>query len=149
MLVLMLLIIVVSLIVPSLEKFFGGRTLDAEVRQFVSLTHYAQSRAVSEGVPMVLWVDPAARTYGLEQEAGYNDGDPKAVDYSLGEGVTMSLGNNASKVTKRGKLTGLHFSPDGNVITATSVAGVSFQSGKDTPVWVMPSANGLSYEVHN
>ncbi len=149
MLVLVLLTIVISLVVPTLTKFFAGRTLDSEVRQFVALTHYGQSRAVSEGVPMVLWLDTGAGTYGLEQEPGYNDSDPKAVDYSVGEGVTIGFPRGGAKVTKRGKLPGIHFSPDGNIVTASSVEGVSFQEGKNAPVWIKPAANGLSYEVQN
>ena len=126
MLVLVLLTIAISLVVPSLAKFFGGRDLDSEVHRFISLTHYAQSRAVSDGVPMILWVDPKAGTYGLEQETGYTDGDTKAVNYTVAEGLTMNLGKAGSKAAV-GKGAGIHFSPDGNVVTATSVAGVSFQ----------------------
>src|ERR1700676_3208789 len=79
LLVMVLLTIIVSLVMPSLTKFFGGRMLDSEVRRVVSVTHYGQSRAVSDGVPMLLWVDPRAGTYGLQQETGYNDSDGKAV----------------------------------------------------------------------
>ncbi len=148
MLVLVLLTIVIALVTPSLAKFFAGRNLDSEVRRFVSLTHYAQSRAVSEGVPMLLWVDAKAGAYGLEQETGYTDGDGKAADYQVAEGLTINVGRVSSRapVSKR---SGLHFSPDGNAITNTSVSGVSFQEAGYAPVWVVPSANGLSYEVQN
>jgi prepilin-type N-terminal cleavage/methylation domain-containing protein len=149
MLVLVLLTIVLSLVVPSLEKFFAGRTLDSEVRQFVALTHLGQSRAVSEGVPMFLWVDLGARSYGLEQEPGYNDSDPKSLEYFIGEGVSIGFPKDAVKMTKRGRLSGIHFSPDGNTVKDTSVSGVFFQEGKNAPVWIKPSADGLSYEVQN
>jgi prepilin-type N-terminal cleavage/methylation domain-containing protein len=149
-LVMTLLVVIVSLVMPSLEKFFGGRTLDSEVRRFVALTHYGQSRAVSEGVPMLLWVNPKAGTYGLEQEPGYNDSDPKAVDYVVGTGVSLNVPANGIKptnATKAGKSIGIHFSPDGNIITATSVGGVIFQEGRTAPVLIAPSHNGLSYEA--
>jgi type II secretion system protein H len=146
MLVLVLLTIVISLVLPSLAKFFGGRDLDSEVRRFVSLTHYAQSRAVSEGVPMFIWVDPKAGTYGLEQEAGYTDGDTKAVNYTVAEGLILGAGKAGSKATV-GKSTGIHFSPDGNVILTTSVSGISFQQVGYQPVWVVPTTNGLAFET--
>jgi prepilin-type N-terminal cleavage/methylation domain-containing protein len=146
-LVMVLLTIVLSLVMPTLTKFFGGRMLDSEVRQFVALTHYGQSRAVSDGVPMVLWVDPRAGTYGLEQETGYNDGDSKAEYYAIDPGLTMSVSAVGSKPPAPGKRSGIHFSPDGNIITATSVGGVSFQEGKLQPVWIKPSHDGLSYEA--
>ena len=140
----------VSLVIPSLAKFFGGRTLDSEVRRFVSLTRYGQSRAVSEGMPMLLWVDPKAGSYGLQAESGYTDGDSKAQDFTLGEGLTINVGKSGTK-TKPSKRSGIHFSPDGNIVTATSVAGVSIQEPgeKVAPVWIVPSANGLRYETQN
>src|SRR5213082_1044073 len=80
-LVMTILLIVFSVALPSLKGFFRGRNLDSEARRFLSLTRYGQSRAVSEGVPMVLWMDPASGTYGLQQESGYNPIDAKAIDY--------------------------------------------------------------------
>ncbi|MCX6930914.1 MAG: prepilin-type N-terminal cleavage/methylation domain-containing protein, partial [Verrucomicrobia bacterium] len=55
-LVMALLTIVISLTAPSLSKFFRGRTLDSEARRLLALTRSGQSRAVSEGMPMDLWV---------------------------------------------------------------------------------------------
>jgi type II secretion system protein H len=146
-LVMTLLVIVVSLVVPSLKSFFGGRTLDSEVRRFLSLTHYGQSRAVSEGMPMLLWIDPKARSYGLEMESGYTD--DRKQQFALEEGLSINVAQNAAKGAPAGKRMGIRFSPDGNVITATSVSGVSIQEAKNPPVWIRPSASGLNYEVQN
>src|SRR5437763_11469882 len=55
-LVMALMSIVIALIAPSLSNFFRSRTLDSEARRFVSLTRYVQSRAVSEGIPMMVWI---------------------------------------------------------------------------------------------
>ena len=149
-LVMMLLIIMVTIVTPRLTSFFNGRKLDSEVRRFVTLTHYAQSRAVSDGVPMLLWVDSKAGTYGLQQESGYNSSDTKAEEFAVADGLKINVGKTASKVSgSAAKHPGFRFSPDGNTVTATSVSGVSFQEGDFSPVWVMPSANGLSYEVQN
>ena len=78
-LVMALLLIVFGVALPSLKGFFRGRSLDSEARRFLSLTRYGQSRAVSEGVPMILWMRPRQGTYGLEQEPGYSEVDRKAV----------------------------------------------------------------------
>lgn len=69
-LVMALLIIVIAAVAPSLSRFFHARNLDTEARRLLALTHYGQSRAVSEGVPMRLWVDANRRTYGLQGEYG-------------------------------------------------------------------------------
>ncbi len=149
MLVMALLTIAISLVTPSLMGFFQGRSLDSEVRQILSLTRYGQSRAVSEGIPTVLWVNPANGTYGLRQEAGYNESDPKALDFSSAEGLQLGVDNTRTKSLGAGKLLGIHFSPDGNVITSESVAGISVREAGRNPVWIVPSYNGLSYEVRN
>ena len=64
-LVMALLAIAASLAAPQMASFFRGRSLDQEARRMLSLTHYAQSRAVTEGFPMLLWIDPASGQYGL------------------------------------------------------------------------------------
>src|SRR5262249_35221447 len=56
-LVMTLLAIVLAIASPALSRFFKGRGLDNEARRFLALTRHAQSRAVGEGVPMVLWFD--------------------------------------------------------------------------------------------
>src|SRR5258708_3608973 len=82
-LVMALLSIVLAVSAPALSGFFRGRTVDAAARRLVSLIRYGQSRAVSEGVPIILWIDARRGTYGLEQEPGYADLDSKAVRFEL------------------------------------------------------------------
>ncbi len=164
-LVMAVLIIAVSLVVPTVSKFFDGRMLDSEVRRFVALTHYGQSRAVSEGVPMMLWVDARRQVYGLKQEPGYGDADAKSVEYTVAKGLKIDVAKGtpmapiANSQTGRilnnqagqtaGKLPAIHFSPEGTVLRATSVMGVSIQEGNHAPVWIGPSASRLSYEVQD
>src|ERR1041385_1056727 len=91
MIVMALLLIVVSVAFPSLKNFFRGRNLDSEARRVLSLTRYAQSRAISEGVPMVLWIDARQRTYGLQAQTGYTVTDSKAIEYDLAEGLEIEV----------------------------------------------------------
>ena len=67
-LVLALLVIITSLAAPAMANFIRGRALDSESRRLFALMHAAQSRAVSEGMPMVLWVDEKNGAYGIEEE---------------------------------------------------------------------------------
>ena len=63
-LVLALLVIITSLAAPAMANFIRGRALDSEARRLSALMHAGQSRAVSEGVPMMLWVDEKQGAYG-------------------------------------------------------------------------------------
>jgi type II secretion system protein H len=149
--VLSLIAVVVALAAPTLSHFFQGRTQDSEVRRFLALTHYGQSRAVSEGVPMLLWIDAKAGTYGLQQEAGYTDGDTNSVEYALGKDLKIDVMNaaNATQPAHTGRnQPAIRFMPDGGVDTA-SLAGVTFREGDGSVVKIVKSANGLAYEVKN
>src|SRR5688500_7071552 len=86
--VLALLAITAVFVAASMGSFFRGRALNFEARRMLSLTHYAQSRAVAEGVPIVLWLNPADATYGVTIQSTFNDpdGDRRAVKYTADSG---------------------------------------------------------------
>ena len=161
--VMTLLLIVVGVGFPSLRNFFHGRTLDSEARRFLTLTRYAQSRAVSEGVPMVLWVDVRERTYGLQAQAGYLDTDSKAVEYELEEDLQMEVSTpparttatttmsnqRASTVATAGNLPAIRFTPDG-FIGETSPETVQFRESAErdsSAIWITQAPNRLTYEI--
>lgn len=90
-LVMAMLVAVLALVAPSLGNFFRGRAVDSEARRFLSLTRYAENRAVSEGVPMLLWLNPEERAYGLVAEFSYAPQDPRALEYPLDRDVRMEV----------------------------------------------------------
>lgn len=160
-----LLLIVVGVGFPSLRNFFHGRTLDSEARRFLTLTRYAQSRAVSEGVPMVLWVDVRERTYGLQAQAGYLDADGKAVEYELEEDLQMEVSapvvrtttttttmpgqRTAPTTATAGNLPAIRFTPDG-FIGETSPETVQFRESAErdsSAIWITQAPNRLTYEI--
>ena len=154
-LVMALLLIVVGVALPSLKGFFRGRNLDSEARRFLSLTRYGQTRAVSEGVPMVLWMDPRRGAYGLQQQAGYTDGDSNAVRFGLSEELRMEVQTpvvaaqtNPLNQTMAGtdNTPMIRFTPDG-FIGETSPERIGFRQGKDDPIWIVESTNRLKYEI--
>lgn len=159
-LVMALLLIVAGVTFPSLRNFFQGRSLDSEGRRFLALTRYAQSRAVSEGIPMVLWVDARERTYGLQTEPGYVDADTKAVEFPLAEDLELEVSAPpvAALVSQRNRsvlqaanLPAIRFWPDGS-IGETSPEYVRFQetrTGHDSTLWVAQTANRHGYEIRD
>src|SRR5688572_21325907 len=81
-LVMALLAIILAVSAPSLSRFFKGRGLESEAQRFMALTRHAQSRAVSEGVPMVLWLETKQRLYGLNAEKSFIENDPRAEQFN-------------------------------------------------------------------
>lgn len=86
-----LITIVVGVSLPSLKGFFKGRDLDSEARRFLSLTRYAASRSVAEGIPIELYVDTQQKLYGLRAQAGFLETDSKRVEYKLPEELSFEV----------------------------------------------------------
>jgi Tfp pilus assembly protein FimT len=155
-LVMALLIVVLAIAFPSLSNFFRARNLDLEARRFVSLARYGQSRAVSEGVPAILWIDAKRRTYGLELQPGYTTEDAKAVEFDVDE--TLQVEVQTSTIVSRnavaaqqtlpglGKVPMIRFLPTG-FIAETSPDAVIFRQGSDDAIWITQNANASSYEI--
>jgi type II secretion system protein H len=115
-LIMALLVIITSVALPTMSKFVRGRALDSEARRLMSLMHAAQSRAVSEGMPMMLWIDEKTGAYGMEAETSGQNGDPKAeelmADSVLKIGV-LNAGTGAQ--TTFNNLPAIKFLPDATV----------------------------------
>jgi type II secretion system protein H len=153
-LVMALMMIVLGVAAPSLSPFFKGRNLDYEARRLLSLTTYGRSRAISEGIPMLLWIDPQRRTYGLQAAAGYLDYDPKSVSYNLDPNlrmeVTMPILSSAVPISLPDRVVGnrptIRFTPDG-FIALTSPVRVLIEQGKRDVVALVENTNVFRYEL--
>lgn len=165
LLVMALLMIVVSVSVPSLSAFFRGRVLDSEGRRLLSLTRHAQSRAVSEGSPVLLWFDPEAKKYGVEEEPGYTEKDPKAVQFQLDPELQMeevreirvrppaSTAVQAVKKTvqadsTRKGLPEIRFLPDG-FVDPQSPSAIRLWDRTGASLFLARGTNRFSYELRN
>jgi Tfp pilus assembly protein FimT len=159
LLVMTLLVIMLGFSAPSLSRFFRGRNLDSEARRILALTRYGQSRAVSEGIPVLLWFDTKGGTYGLKVQGGYmpqGERDQKAVDYTLAQDLQMEvqmpmrLQSNywtlAPQQIKLGQPT-ICFLPDG-FVSESSPDRILLRATRDNDtVWIVESANHLAYEI--
>ncbi len=171
--VMTLLTVVFAVISPSLAQFFRGRDLNSEANRLLSLTRYGQSRAVSEGIPMVLWIDKQRGQYGLQAEATFVPDDSQKEQFSVAANLQldvqqpfvsntsgqwwqmMSSGSLQSILwgqpqdTSGSSLPRIRFTPDGQ-ISATSPEAISIRDTRDKagkPIWVARSRSGLSYEI--
>jgi prepilin-type N-terminal cleavage/methylation domain-containing protein len=167
-LVMALLTIVISLTAPSLSRFFRGRTLDSEARRLLALTRSGQSRAVSEGLPMDLWVDAEEGSFGLEAEPSFDTNDPKAVEFTLDSNLKIEAINNTvvqpvnTLMLNRNHVPGLastprvvlaktglptiRFLPDGT-IADSSPQMLRLTSRDSGSLWLVKSKDGSGYEI--
>ncbi len=167
-LVMALLTVVISLTAPKLSRFFHGRTLDSEARRLLALTRSGQSRAVSEGLPMDLWVDAEKGEFGLEAEHSFETSDPKAMEFTLdsrlkieavsrtviapvntfsrSRQVTVASIPRAAPV--RSELPTIRFLPDGSLGEA-SPQKLHLSSADGDSLWLAQASDGLSYEIRS
>ena len=146
-LVLALLVIITSLAAPAMANFIRGRALDSEARRLAALMHAGQSRAVSEGLPMVLWVDEKQGTYSLQAETSGKNGDPKAENLPVDSTLQIAVLNvGLSTPTTFNSLPAIRFLADGTVdenspqtLQLTDSAGISR--------WLVQSRNRTGYEI--
>ncbi len=154
--VMVLLLIVASMVAPRMASFYQGRALNSEARRLLSLMHYAQSRAVAEGNPVVVWIDVAKATYGVEVQAGHESSDDhRGLTYTADPGITLEVPAVAEvPVSEDGDeafglpegLASVRFNPDGN-FDEVSVSRIILRQGTQGALELAPKPNRLSYEI--
>jgi len=154
-LVMVLLTVVASLVAPRMSSFFRGRALSAEAQRFLSLTHYAQSRAVAEGVPVLLWIDPRRSAYGLEVQGAHSTGADHDVTYEADPSVTLQLPavtdapvseDDDERLGLPENLAAIRFTPDG-YFDEVSVRQIILRQGDEAALEIAPKPNRLGYEI--
>lgn len=153
--VMVLLLIVASMVAPRMSSFFRGRALSSEARRMLSLINYGQSRAVAEGVPVLLWIDTASSTYGLEIHESHARGDERPVAYTADPSLTLETPIPSDRpVSEDGdetfglpeNLPAIRFNPDG-FFDEVSVTRVVIRQGTEGALELVPTANRLGYEI--
>jgi Tfp pilus assembly protein FimT len=153
--VMVILAIGAALVAPHMGSFFRGRVANSEARRMLALVHLAQSRAVAEGVPVLLWIDTKTSTYGLRVQSSYDADDTRASTFTADPLLTLDTGAVETVATseqddeKLGLTDGLpviRFTPDG-FYDEISVRKVVFRLGPDDALELGQTANRLGYEI--
>jgi prepilin-type N-terminal cleavage/methylation domain len=163
-LVMTILTIAISLTAPALANFFRGRSLDSEARRLLALTRLGQSRAVSEGLPVQLWIDSAHGECGLEADSSYETIDAHAVNFTVdkdlqietsnvstdtGDSSTPAMNTAANAGLRAGphsSLPQIRFTPDGTISDGSPQ--VIRLAGRDGfSISIVMSRSRLGYEI--
>jgi len=146
-LVLALLVIITSLAAPAMANFIRGRALDSEARRLFALMHAAQSRAVSEGMPMVLWVDEKSGAYGFQSETTGPGGDPKAENMPLDSTLQIAVLNTGMATpTMFNNLPAIRYLADGTV-DENSPQTLQLTDSTGISRWLIESRDHTGYAI--
>jgi type II secretion system protein H len=151
--ILALLAIVTSIAAPSMSNFFRGRTLNSEARQLLSLTHAAQARAISEGFPVVLWVDADRGEYGIQMEntldvGNSRDVDSKAEQFTVNDALQIAAVDAPPLSVNGRSVIGIRFLPDG-LADDDSAATIRLTGRTGEMLYLIQATNRLRYEIRN
>ena len=158
-LVMTIMIVIMGAVFPSLKGFFHARNLDNEAGRFLSLTRFGSSRAIAEGVPVELWIDPRQSRYGLQSLSGYTETQTNPIVYHVDQTVQISFTPPSSALThsnywtqtlaqaERGGVARIRFQPDG-MISDTSPRNIYLtQSDTGERRWISENPTHLRYEL--
>ena len=133
-----------ALAAPSLSRSFGQHDLDQEATRLLALTEYGRDEAVSQGIPMVVWIDPRSGSFGVEAKSGFDGDESRKKGYSLGRNSHFEV--DSATVGPDGQVEVAEFAPDGT-LDASSLDSVSIVSRSDAVVSVSQTDDGAAYEI--
>ena len=168
-LVMAILTMAVSVTAPVLANFFRGRTLDSEARRLLALVRSGQNRAISEGIPIDLWIDTGGGpgSIGLEAEPSFEKEDARKVSFDLDSGIHIEVSkpeaptpppsaSNPLQLVSTASVPTVHlthpgvptirFLPDGT-ISDDSPTKIRLVARDGSSLWVAQAKDKLSYEI--
>lgn len=155
--VMVLLAIGSAMVAPSMASFYRGRMLSSEAKRVLALVHYGQSRAIAEGVPVLLWINAKDSTYGLRVTSAELEGGGHATSFTADATVTLDTPSMDTPALSEqdderlGLTDGLpviRFTPDG-FYDESSVRKIILRQGtsNENALEVVQTANRLGYEI--
>jgi len=167
-LVMALLVVAVSMVSPRLSGFIRGRALESEARRVLALTHAARSRAISESMPVLLWLDATVGRYGVERETPGQKGDPLAQEFTVDDHLRITfdqaqrlIGQTLTSTRTTGLLPGISSSqrpttartepsirllPDGT-IDEDSPNAIRIEDSDGSVLWLVEGSDRRHYEI--
>jgi type II secretion system protein H len=153
--VMVLLAIAAAFVAPHMSTFFRGRVLNSEARRMLALTYYGQSRAVAEGVPVLMWINAQQSSYGLVTQSAASEPDDKASTFTVDPTLTLeAVAPNPAPVSEDddeklgipNNLPVIRFMPDG-LYDPISVSKIVIRQGAEGALELVPTADRLGYEI--
>lgn len=162
-LVMALLVVAVSMVSPRLAGFIRARTLESETRRLLSLSNAARARAISEGAPVILWLEASTGRYGMELETPGKNGDPHSIEFTADADLqiafttaTSLVGQTATSprpvtlpgvrpVTQR-NVPSIRMLPDGSV-DESSPEAIRISDALGGSLWLVEGSDRRHYET--
>ena len=139
--VMTLLAIMAALCAPAMSRSIRARNLNGEAARFIAATEYGRDEAVSQGVPMTVWIDPATQRFGVEPRAGFEGIESRNREFAVNADIHFEMDSTAAGIVQA-----VEFTPDG-VPTVASLESVRLVDRFESVVTVVRTKDGWGYEI--
>ena len=143
-LVMALLATILALSAPLLSRSFKQRGLEEDATQLLALTEYARDEAVSQGVPMTVWINPQSGRFGVQAKEGYEGDVSREKTYGLKSGARFDLSQ--VPTDRAGLVDAADFDPSGT-LAEESLADISIVARSNDAISVAQTEDGDRYEI--
>jgi Tfp pilus assembly protein FimT len=147
--VMMLLAGIMSIVAPSLSRFFKGAALKEETNRILALTRFARNESISQGVAIPLWFDIQSGEYGLENPDINIQQNTNKYTYRLPDSLKFDT---EDRRLNQQRLHRIIFLPDGALdeesLYSLTIRNLRSTGGRE---WmrVAQSYNRLHYEIRD
>jgi type II secretion system protein H len=142
-LVMALLTVIAAFSAPSLARSLRQRNLDGEAARLLALTEYGREEAISQGVPMTVWIDPKAQRMGVAPRTGFNGDESRTREFELNADIHFEIDRVA---TQNGVVEVMEFAPDG-APASSSIEAVRLVDRFESLITVARTSDGWGYEI--
>ena len=147
--VMMLLAGIMSIVAPSLSRFFKGAALKEEINRVLALTRFARNESISQGLAIRVWFDIQSGEYGMENPNINNQQSTNRYTYQLPDSLKF---NAEDRRLNQQAIHRIIFLPDG-AIDEESLYSLTIRNLRSTGEreWmrVAQSYNRLHYEIRD
>lgn len=129
---------------PLLSRSFKQRALEQEATQLLAATEYARDEAVSQGVPMSVWIDVANGACGVQAQSGYEGNPSRERTWFLPADVHFDAV--AAPTDQSGRMIAAQFDADGT-LDLESVDSISLVARSNESITLTQTEDGWGYEI--
>jgi type II secretion system protein H len=139
LLVMAIVTILMAVVAPSLSRSIRGHKLEEEAKRFLALTEYARDEAMSQGVPMVVWINSSTEHFGLDPKVDYY-GSKTHRDFALNEDVKFDASTPPTGATV------VEIAPNG-IPATTSAPSIRLVDHFGSAIVISQRSDGLGYAI--
>lgn len=141
--VMALLAVAAAFAAPMLGRSLRERGIRDEAARLLAVTEYSRAEAISQGVPMTLWLTPNGQRFGVEAKAGFDGDTTRAKEFALNPDISFQVEGGTSR---NGVSDVIEFTPDG-APSSSSIDSIRLVDRFQSTITLARSSDGWAYEI--